>query len=169
MAHNFSLNEPIITALQAQLAAQLPAKITAVNADVTDGFTIVNPVKVFDHVPLLSTLSGVGFPAVGIEDSGTEFEDDLVSSTTGVHRLAVVAFVSNPDPEALVWQLRRYQQAIMLAIQADRTLGGVAWTTRLKGIDPGPMLEPRDRPNQPADNNYLSWFAVDLECPREEV
>jgi hypothetical protein len=170
--HYFELNEPVVKALAAQLAAQLPGAVDTVNADVTDGYTILYPVQVHDHVPLLTTLAGVGFPAVAIEDMGTRFEDDIVSSVTGVHRVAVLVFLANPDPEALAWQLRRYQQAVMLAVQADRTLGGEsnAWTTRLRGIEPGPFLEPSREPNQQgANDQYLSWFACELEMPRAEV
>ena len=169
MAHNFSLNETIVKALAAQLAAQLPAAVATVNADVTDGYTILDPLNVYDHMPLLSTIAGAGFPAVAIQDGPSRIEDDLVSSATGEHQLLVVAFLANPDPEALAWQLRRYEQAVMLAIQADRTYSGAAWTTRFLGIEPGPMLAPADKPNEPGDSTIISWSAVEIECPREEV
>lgn len=169
MAHNFNLNEPVIKALATQLAAQMPTTVTAVNADVSDGYTILPPVRVYDHMPLLSTIAGAGFPAVAIEDMPSQIEDDLVSSATGAHCLAVVVFVANPDPEALAWQLRRSIQAVFLAIQADRTYGGVAWTTTFVGVDPGPMLAPGDKPNSQGDSQYVTWAAVEIECRREEV
>jgi hypothetical protein len=167
MTHNFYLQEPVVTALQNQISNQISAAVAAVNADVTDGYTILTPTKVHGHVPMLSVLSGAGFPAVGIEDGPTRFEDDLVSSVTGWHQLVIVPFIANPDPEALVWQLRRFQQAIMLCIQADRTLGGVVWTTRLLGNEPGPLLAPADR--EAADNSYVSWTGITVECGRSEV
>jgi hypothetical protein len=169
VAHQFSLNETVITALQGQLAAELPATVQTVNADVSDGYTILDPVKVYDHVPPLTVLAGAGFPAVAIEDGRSRFENDLIYSVDGVHQLLVVAFVSNPDPEALAWQLRRYQQAIALAIQADRTLAGTVYTTRLNGIDPGPILAPSDKLAGSLATDYVGWFALEVEMPRSEV
>lgn len=169
MAHSFNLNEPIVTALANQLSAQLPNAIAAVNADVTDGYTIVNPTYIHNHIPLLSTIAGAGFPAIGVEDAGSQIVDDLVSSATGVHRLTIVAFVSNPHPQALAWQLRRYQQAVLLALQVDRTLGGVAWTTRILGVQPGPWLQPAEQLSDMPENTFVSWVAIDIETLREEV
>lgn len=169
MAQNFLLNEPIIEALQNQINNQIQSAVDTVNASVTDGYTIQVPAKVHKHVPLLTVLTATGFPAIGIEDGPTRFEDDLAGAggTTGVHQLALIPFVANPDPEGLVLQLRRYQQAVMLVLQADRSLGGVVWTTRLLGNEPGPILSPSS-PEEP-DGTYVSWSAIHIECPRAEV
>lgn len=167
--HNFSLNESIIAGLVAQLNAQMPTAIATVNADVEETFQIIGPAELYAYMPLLTTVSSRGFPAIAIEDLGSTIEDDLVSSVTGRHRIAVVGLVASQDPEVLAWQLRRYQQAIMLAIQFDRTLGGACWTTTFLGVAPGPFLAPAERPDQDYSSSFVSWVAIEIECVRSEV
>lgn len=163
---NYLLNEPVIKALTNQFRTMLNPQIDAVNTRTTDGFKLQYPAQILDHVPLLSVLSGGGFPAIAIEDMGSTFEDDLVTSVTGLHKLAVIVFVQDPDPAGLAWKLRRYQQVIALVIQQDRTLGAAVWNIDFLGIEPGPALEARD-PGQV--QGYLSWFALEIQAKREEV
>src|SRR4051794_22550247 len=106
------LNEPIVVQLKSQLEANLPATITAINAaagTVADGYTIENPAHVLDFVPPVSYLTA--FPAIGIGDGPSRFEDDIASSATGRHEIMLVVFLQDADQRALAWKLRRYAQA----------------------------------------------------------
>lgn len=155
------LNEPVIIALQARLAADLPATITGINAAVSDGFLIDDPVNVYDFIPPVALLTD--FPTVGIGDAPSTFEDDQGFSMTGHHRLLVVAYISDPDQRALAWKLRRYAQAIVRVIRSDLQLG-TGWGSGIERIEPGPTLT--DDPDAP--RAFTSWTGVSIWVKTDE-
>lgn len=160
-----TLNEPIVKQLQTILAANLPAEVTAINAaanTVADGFTIEDPAQVLDFVPPVEYLTT--FPTVAIGDGPSTFADDNAWSATGRHTLFIVCFLQDPDQQALAWRLRRYEQALIRVVLANRNLGTAAWGTVLDGIDPGPTLV--DDPKAP--QTWLSWAGIRIVAHKDE-
>lgn len=156
----FELQAPLVTALQARLADDLPAKIDEVNALVTDDTTIDYPAQVLDYVPLPAQLTE--FPTVAIGDLPSTFQDDIGSSVTGVHGLSIVVFLVHQDQRTLAWQLRRYLQAVTTVALAGRQLGDAMGTT-LRRITPGPTLDAVESPRA-----WLTWASVDINILRSD-
>jgi hypothetical protein len=150
--------EGAVNALRNRLEADLPAAITTINAAVTDGYTIDNPVEVLDHVPPLSTR--VNFPFVAVEDGYGEFLVDNGFFAEGQYRISVLAFLQESTQQALARKLRRYQLALLRVSMQNRNLGsgtGIPFSVQLERTDPGPTLGEREDPTQ-----WLSWVAVTL-------
>ena len=155
------LNEPIIAALKARLEADLPAVITAINSDVTDGVTIGAPVAIYDFIPPVALLND--FPTVGIGDGPSTFEDDQGFSMTGKHRFLVVAYQCDQDQRALAAKLRRYARAVVRVLRSDLQIGP-GWGSGIERIDPGPTLT--DNPDNP--RTFTSWTGVALWVKADE-
>jgi len=157
------LTEPIVTALKERLEDDLPAAIAAINAAVTDGFTLSEPSEILPYIPPPSDL--LVPPVIGIGEGPSRFEDDIGGSATGKHELLVVAYDQSSDQEALTWRLRRWAQAIARVALADRNLGGAAaWGTGLIATAPGPTLV--DDAENPRE--WFSWVGLRLWAKREE-
>jgi|SRR5919108_1744199 hypothetical protein len=144
----FALNEQLVTALAAKLTAQLPAAITEINAAVTDGFTITNPVEVLDYVPDEREISAKAStaPLVGIQDVTSTFKDDIGSSVTGQHAFAVLVWLYDPSRQALARKLRRYQRALATVCLAGRAISTIGYGVTLRNAAPGPTLEREEDP-----------------------
>lgn len=178
---NLQLNEPIIKQLMKLLESEtlgLAAAVTALNATITDSFTLDAPAQILDHMPTPGALKG-GVPAICIQDLPAQFEDDLQFSLSADHPLGIAVVIQNADQQTLAWQLRRYIQAIMHVIQQDRInpAGGIlreppaqVWYTAFTGTEPGPLLGDRDpqAPDQPP-TSFLSWTWLLIRCRRQEV
>lgn len=159
MSH-YSLNEPLVTGLRSRLEASLPATITEINSTVTDGYTIVNPVQVFDFIPQAELLTA--YPTIGIGDLPSTFEDDTGFAVTGRHGLQIVVFLADPDQRALAWRLRRYLQAIVTVALSNRQIGDAVGLT-LRRIVPGPTLDVSRDPE-----TWVTWAGVDIGALRFE-
>jgi hypothetical protein len=171
---NYSLNEPAIAAVLARLEdpAQLNAEIASIAAGVTaaDQAASLVPVPVAninDFVPPPSFL--VDFPQIGIQDMGTRLEDDTGHSATGRHNLGIVIFCSDPNPEILAWELRRYAQAVVRVMLRDRAFTeapAAGWA--IGAADPlvawGPTLSKAVNPQV-----WMSWCVVQIWTRREEI
>lgn len=164
MSVPFTLNEKAIKGIVAQAEAHAPALVAAINAEVTDGYTIAAPAQILDFLPLPAQLTS--FPILAVGDGPIQIVDDLVTSVDSVPMLAIEAILQNADPRALAWGMRRYLQLIMRIVNEDRTLGGAVWTTRFKGVEPGGLAGPRDPEREVG---YLLWNYVLVEVPRTEV
>jgi hypothetical protein len=140
-----TLNEPIISAVKATLETDLPAQLTAIDTG------LPTPVNVYDYLPPVVMITD--YPTIGIGDGPTTIEDDIASSWTEQHTLLIVAHLQDPDPDALSWMLRRYTQAMLRVISADRTLDGTAFGSGGYRTEPGPMLA--DDPEKP--QLFMSW------------
>jgi hypothetical protein len=156
------LNEPIIVELVERLDSDLAGTITAINAGVTDGYTIDPPAEVYDYIPPPGVLTA--FPSVGIGDAPSTFEDDIGSSATGRHGILIVAYQQADEQRKLVWSLRRYAQAITRVVLQGRKLDSAAWGTGLVAVRPGPTLE--DDPESPSV--WTSWVGVEIWAKRDE-
>jgi hypothetical protein len=156
------LNEPLITALQSKLQTGLNAVIDNINATQTDpAYPIEYPQQVLDYIPPVSQMTS--FPIVGISDGEMDFQDDVGWGATGVFELTVVVFLQHPDQRALVWQLRRYAQAIVRTAMEGRRLGSEGWSMTMKRVRPGPTLGRDESPRQ-----WISTVALIIEVKSEQ-
>jgi hypothetical protein len=159
----FLLNEPLIKALVARLQADLPTVVAAVNAEARDDIElrVPNPEHILEYVPAADLLTE--FPTIGIQELPTDIVDDIGSSFTGVHRLAIIVFATHVELRGLAWSLRRYMQAITTVMLDTRQIGD-AWGVVAKGTVPGQTLERAEHPR-----TYMSWAGVRLEAKRDET
>lgn len=140
------LNEPVITSCVARLNAQLPAIITAINAVVTDGYTLPPDFRVLDYIPPVSDLYAV--PTIGISDGPMQLEDDTGWGATGVFDLSFVVYVQSADQRYLAWALRRWAQALVRALRSPTNAIGEAWGVSNFRVRPGPTLGRDETPRQ---------------------
>lgn len=178
MAPNqYALTEPAVQAILNRLEdpSQLNVEIAQIAAGVVaqDQAASLVPIpsaNINDFVPPPSYLTD--FPAIGIQDMGTRFENDTGSTVTGRHVFGIVIFCSDPNQELLAWMLRRYAQAVVRVLMNTRTLGEVvdgagraaAWGTGLEGIAWGPTLSSTATPT-----TWMSWCVVQIWTRREEL
>lgn len=158
------LIEPAVDALLSRLQSDLPAAVTTVNGEHSDGYTIEAPAQVYDFVPPESMLTD--FPTVGITHVDGRFEDDIGSSATGVYRLAVYTFVQDSDQEALAKKIRRTTLAVARVVLASRNFGtgsGVPWGVTVDRIDYGPALADTDKPE-----SYMSFSVLTVQVKLDE-
>jgi hypothetical protein len=171
--NQYELNEPIVQALLSRL--QDPTQLNAEIANIAEGVSRqdeaaslkpIAPAQVLDFVPPPSYLTA--FPTIGIQDTATLGEDDTGHSMTGKHEIGIVIFCSDPDQHILVWQLRRYLQAITRVALAGRTLpgtpGAAAWGTGFLGIEWGPTLSSTSSPE-----TWMSFALFRMWARREEL
>lgn len=150
--------EPVIAALLARLTDDLPTAVDAVNATVTDGTTIEQPAQIVDYIPPHEIL--LAFPTVAIGEGVGRWADDIGSEVTGLHELAIVAFIQSSDQQTLVRQLRRTRHAILSCVMDGRVLEDVddparnrAWGVMLRQVIPGPTL------GEVAAEQVVSWMS----------
>ena len=120
---DYLLNEPIITALKARLAAELPAELTTRSSGLPaeEAAMLAAPAQILDFAPVPSMLTA--FPTIGLLDEASDLEDDTGSTVTGLHRIGIVVYLASPDQRVLAWGLRRYAQAVMKVALRQRGLG----------------------------------------------
>jgi len=175
-----NLAEPIVAGMVTLLTADLNDTIDLLNATESDAYAVPHAVQILPYVPVPSVLQG-GMPAVGVQEIGAEFVDDLQFSADAVHEYAVVAILQHSDHMTLTLQLRRMAQAIAYTVQQDRMKGNVAGsggTMRLAGAmsvnlgrtEPGPLLADLDPVNADAPpRSFLSWTALTFNSRRREI
>lgn len=153
--------EPVVKTLRQRLETNLPTHIADINAAQTDPlYPIENPQRVLDYIPPVADLYAL--PCVGISDGPLTFQDDVGWGATGVFELTVVVFLQSADQRQLVWQLRRYAQAIIRAV--DRGSGlDEGWGVTLRNVRPGPSLGRDTDPKQ-----WLSTVAVTVVVKTEQ-
>lgn len=163
----FRLAEPIVAALAASIAAQLPDAVAQVNADVTDGYEITEPV-VLDY-PLPLELQNQ-WPLVCLARESGVFSDDSGWSATASWSIGLWVFVQDPDPQGLAKRLERTLAAVLTAATAQRsfTQAGEAYGVTVRRVTPGPVLEglPRDGGEPP--DGYLSYAVALIDCLADE-
>ena len=176
MAPNqYAPTEPGVAAILARLEdpAQLNVEIAdiaagVVAADQAASLVPIPPANINDFVPPPSFL--VDFPAIGIQDMGSSFEDDAGHSATGRHVFGIVIFCSDPNQEILAWQLRRYAQAVTRVLLRDRAFSETnapmqaGWGTGLESIAWGPTLSSIATPK-----TWMSFCVVQIWTKREEI
>jgi hypothetical protein len=177
---SFNMTEPLVEAMVGLLQANLNTNIDSLNAAYADAYTLPHAAQILPFVPIPSTLES-GIPAVGVQELGSTFNDDIIVSAHATHTYAVVAICQAVDQQTLATQLRRMTQAILYTVQQDRKLGtgagtgtameaAGAWNVSFIRYEPGPLLgdlDPID-PDAPP-RSYLSWAAVVMESKRGEI
>ncbi len=161
---SFRLNEPAIEAIHARLVADLPAKIAAKNATISDGFTLVEPGEVFAFIPGAKRLSAAGYEAIGIGDLKTEFRDDIGTHITGDHKIAVMVYLADHDAESLAHRLRRMLQVVIEVVLAGRDLDIPNFEgIRPQSVDYGPTLDREEEPRM-----VRTFAAITVEVSTED-
>lgn len=165
----FRLAEPIVTVLAQQIRDNIASACAQVNADVTDGYEILEP-QVLDY-PLPLELQQQ-WPLVCLAREGGMFRDDTGFSTGGDWRIGLWVFVSDPDPQGLVRRLERTTAAVLTAALTTRSFTtplGSAYGITPRTVTPGPMLEglPRDGGEPP--DGFLSYMVATVECLSDEM
>lgn len=160
------LNEPAINAMYSRLTTNLNPTIDAINAYVAANpsvpqYAIPYPAQVLDAPPVVGQLTQ--FPTIAIADGDQEYMDDVGWSTTTAMDLYIVAYLSNVDPKALAWQLRRYAQALVTTAIATRDIDSGAWGAGLKKVIPGQRFKPN-----PGKPEIVSWISVCIWAKNED-
>lgn len=175
----FNMTEPLVEAMVSLLSTNLNTTIDSLNAAYADQYVLPHVQQFLPFVPPPSALEG-GIPAIGVQEVGSTFMDDIVTTTDANHHYAVVAICQHVDLQTLATQLRRMMQAILFTVQSDRLAGtaiGIgsimqgagAWNVTLLRYEPGPLLgdlDPTD-PDAPP-RSYLSWVACVMQSKRAE-
>jgi hypothetical protein len=133
--------EDTLDSLVAKLTADLPAKITAINAAVTDGHTLDNP-----H---LIESNGVGelegYPTILVlPQDPSEPELDQGVTMLVRHRVAVIVFQIDSDTHALGKKILRYQRAVKEVLLSQRDPGTAAAGWQIEWLEDGygPLFRP---------------------------
>jgi hypothetical protein len=137
--------EDTLDALVAKLNTNLEAKITSINAAVTDGHTLDNPHAIEDHA--VGELEA--YPTVLVLPDESEPELDPGQYMIVWHRVQTVAFLESWDTEKLAKQVMRYLKAIKETLMVDRrpgTAGGAGgWDIRWMRDEYGPLFRPDNK------------------------
>jgi len=163
----FQLSEPIVRAVLARLEDDLPAVITEINAESTDGYDLREPEAIYPHIPSVGLLRL--WPSLGVQELPLTLRDDIGTSALASVELAVVAFDQSPDLAELGWRLRRWERALATVLLAGRelgTAGSAAHLVTLSTTRPGPTLGDHEDPEKV--KTFSSWTAVVIHCEREE-
>lgn len=156
------LNTPVILALQARLSQRFAAVLADIRTNDGVALPVSDPVQVFDYVPHPAEIDSGNWPCVGIGDLPTRLTDDIGSSATGEHGLAIVAFYAAADQRELAWALRRYARAMTTIALETRALLP-AWLVTLKSIVPGPTVGAEEKPR-----GWESFISVHIEAHTDE-
>lgn len=154
--------EKQVTALVARLHDRLPDAVDRVNAErPAPDFPLKRPAQVLDYAPPLSRLTS--FPTVAVVQGQTRFTDDTGDALTGWQSLTVVVYLQSTEPRALAWGLRRYADAVMDVVLADRNLGDNGWGIVPVSVDPGPSLTREEDPRE-----IISFTGISFEVRTEQ-
>ena len=131
--------EATLDALQSKLTSDLPAKLTAINAEATDGWTLDGP-----------TLIAIGvkdthdYPTVFILPEATETETDRAGGVVWRHRIRVVSFLAEWDEEGLMRKVIRFQRAVREVCLSNRDPGAGGFGIIHDSDDYGPVFQPTE-------------------------
>jgi hypothetical protein len=169
------LNEPVVKAMAARLADELPAELARRRLGLPDDEAgmLLDPGQVLDYPPTPGLLTV--FPTVAIADLPSTIEDDTGHAADGHHELLLLVYLTEPDQRLLAWGLRRYAQALLAVALRGRCLEGdpdvdegraAAWGTGASKptVVWGDTLADEDDPRQ-----LLSWVGVRVWAKRSEV
>jgi hypothetical protein len=130
--------EATMDALVAKLESELGTKIDAINAEVNDDYVIEQPVGIS-----FGPRSEIPYPWVVVMPSVSDPLIDSSGRTHEEHAVDIVAWVQDPDEEALWRRLIRYHRALReVALHyrrpaASYTDGGGGYGLQYAGTDYG--------------------------------
>lgn len=157
-----------VNALVTRLTDDLPAAVDEINQAAQDDHLIAAPTRILDYIPSLGSLYDPFTVAIG--HGPGRFEDDLGFEAVGVYDVSVVAFVQDPDQQALARKVRRYQLALLRTVLQGRNLGsgtGLPWGMQLLRADFGPSLGDRPSGDEPPAA-FLTWTTIDVRLRLDE-
>lgn len=141
---DFSLNEPLVTAMLARLNTNLNAAIAQNNAERTNpAYPLNNPAQILPAPPTAGQLNA-GFPIIAVADGDITFVDDVGWGTTEHMDITLLAYDYDLDPVALAWRLRRWAQVLCGIGMFGRHVDQGAWGTKLRRIVPSPRVSKLD-------------------------
>ena len=142
----WSLIEGLIVAVKTRLAANLDAKLTALNAEYADGITL-GPMVTRDsamviHLAPRSLESIQQFPIAFIIGGPTDVEYWNNTNTNGTHEITVAIMDRDQDEEVLQKKIYRYERALWECLVDGHFAAGLSGF-RLVGsprLDSSPIL-----------------------------
>lgn len=130
-----------------KLGANLPGKLTELNAEITDAYLLDDPVAI-----TLGPRPDMAFPHVSVEPELSDTTSDTGGLMTYNHRVAITVYLQDPDPEALVRTSIRYQRAVREAVLPGRIPslvegGEGGYGLQHRSDEYGPPFAPDDIPD----------------------
>jgi hypothetical protein len=143
-----------LDAMVAKLQTNLPAKITSINAEVTDGYTLDTPGDDDYSISVRADLQQ--YPFVMVLPMAAQPESDGGTRIEFVRRIQAISWISDYSEEALGRKLLRFQRAVFETIMALRnpglTQGTGGWTIWWESDEFGPVFAP------PVDGTQQQYF-----------
>ena len=132
--------EATLDALAAKLSADLPAKLAAINAEITDGFTLEDP-----NLITVGVRDNHDYPIIFVIPEETETETDRAGGMIWRHRIRVCSFVAEWDETGLVRKVLRYQRAVREVCLSGRDPGtGGGFGINHERDEYGPVFQPTE-------------------------
>lgn len=133
--------ESTLDAMKAKLDAQLNAKIDAINATITDTWTLDHPTAIE-----VGAAHDWAYPYVVLVPDESAPENDAASDIVWLHVIRTVCFVSEFDTRALLRKLIRMQRAVREVCLAQRqpgvNIGDGGWGINHLRDEYGPAFQP---------------------------
>lgn len=136
--------EASIDGMIAKLRAGLNAKIDAINATVTDGWTLE---RVDEACIMFGARPEWPYPCVMVFPGDSKPESDTGGRIEWDHVVTVMGCSAEVDPEGLQRKHLRFERAIRDTLLANRVLNTGGW-----GL--GHLRDRRTRPFQPGEGHY---------------
>lgn len=132
--------EATCDAMIAKLEAELPAKITAINAEVTDGFTIEAPTGIS-----IGERAEPTYPWIVVAPSRTALDKDTGERLVYNHQITLESVYWAQGEDELIRKLLRFGRAVREVALAERLpgqkLGEGGWGLRFVGDEYGRMVK----------------------------
>lgn len=164
MTTYYQADEAYVVAVVNQLNANLPAAITAIDAQRNDGILIGNNVQVLDWVPTPKQLNH--FPTVAVRTGPAQLGDDTGGGGTWEGRIVIAVFVQDADQRSLTKRLQRLTEAVCnVAYPRERAysdLSSPIWGMRGLHTEPGPTLSRNENPQ-----DWMSFNAIGFDVRGE--
>lgn len=131
--------EATVDALVARLKANLPAKIDAVNATITDEYTLEYPTEV-----AIAAKAEPAYPFIIVAPDSTTTSLDTGGRMFFDHRIRVTSWVSGWSEEGLARSLMRYQRAVRETILKERDADSGGYGLQHLDDEYGPIFSPEN-------------------------
>lgn len=149
--------EATLDALVSKLNTDLPAKITSLNAEFSDGHTLDLPALICAGVR-----DTHDYPLVFVLPEETETETDRAGGMIWRHRIRVCSFIAAWEEEAVTRLAIRYQRAVREVCLTNRNPGtGGGFGLRHVLDEYGPVFSPTD--SGQAQASFVQGSATILE------
>jgi hypothetical protein len=151
--------EKTLDAVKAELEADLPAKVAAINTEAADGIEISEPVEVristrgeLVDFPLIMVLPATSKPGKAGDTGGRIFKD---------HRVRIVVWEEDADEDVLARKLLRQMRAVNEVVMNGRKITNAGYGIVWLEDDYGPVF----RPNP--EGHYYQAVRSDFLIPQQ--